>query len=41
MVKPYSEATSEIIDEEVKKIVDECYQRTKELLTSKKDLIHK
>lgn len=24
-LKPYSESTNEIIDDEVKKIVDECY----------------
>lgn len=35
--KPYSEATSQIIDEEVKKIIDEAYQRAKQLLTDKKD----
>jgi cell division protease FtsH len=35
--KPYSEATSRIIDEEVKKIIDEAYQRAKKLLTDKKD----
>ena len=40
-VKPYSEFTNEIIDEEVRKVVDECYERTRELLLSKKDLIHK
>src|SRR5688572_27802237 len=31
--KPYSEATSERIDQEVKKIIDEAYQRTRSLLT--------
>jgi AFG3 family protein len=30
--KPYSDATATIIDEEVKKIIDSAYQRTKELL---------
>lgn len=40
-LKPYSESTHEIIDEEVKRIVDECYARTKALLESKKDLIKK
>ncbi|WP_299755453.1 ATP-dependent zinc metalloprotease FtsH [uncultured Pontibacter sp.] len=33
--KPYSEATAETIDEEVRKIIDAAYQRTKELLRSK------
>ena len=39
--KPYSESTNEIIDEEVKLIVDECYSKTKELIESKRDLIKK
>ncbi|MEO1049651.1 MAG: ATP-dependent zinc metalloprotease FtsH [Bacteroidota bacterium] len=34
--KPYSEATSEKIDQEVKKIIDIAYNRTKDLLESKK-----
>jgi ATP-dependent metalloprotease FtsH len=34
--KPYSEKTAEIIDEEVKKMVDECYQRTKKVLIDNK-----
>jgi cell division protease FtsH len=33
--KPYSEDTAKIIDEEVKKIVDKSYQRTKALLSEK------
>ena len=37
--KPYSELTGGKIDEEVKDIVDKCYQNTKELLESKRDLI--
>lgn len=40
-MKPYSESTNEIIDEEVRRIVNECYLRTKELLESKRDLIKK
>lgn len=35
--KPYSEATAQIIDEEVKRIVDEAYQRTLALLRERKD----
>ncbi|GAM27259.1 hypothetical protein SAMD00019534_104340 [Acytostelium subglobosum LB1] len=35
--KPYSQATSRLIDEEIRKIVVEAYDRTYELLTSKKD----
>jgi AFG3 family protein len=34
--KPYSEKTSEMIDHEVRKIIDACYQRTKVLLTEKR-----
>lgn len=34
--KPYSESTAQIIDEEVKKIIDGAYQRTKKLLSGKK-----
>ncbi len=33
--KPYSDATAERIDKEVKKIIDEAYQRTKKLLLDK------
>lgn len=39
-IKPYSEYTNEIIDDEVRRIVMECYDRTKILLESKKELIH-
>ncbi len=35
--KPYSEATGQIIDEEVKKIIDIAYKRTKELIEEKKE----
>lgn len=38
-MKPYSEETADEIDFEVKKIVDDCYQSTKELLESKRELI--
>lgn len=34
--KPYSEATAELIDKEVKNLIDQAYQRTKKLLTKKK-----
>ncbi|NJL14265.1 MAG: ATP-dependent zinc metalloprotease FtsH [Microscillaceae bacterium] len=33
--KPYSEETAKIIDEEVKHIIDSCYDRTKQLLIDK------
>ena len=35
--KPYSEATAERIDQEVKKIIDSAYERTKDLLTHHRD----
>ncbi|UOQ72311.1 ATP-dependent zinc metalloprotease FtsH [Hymenobacter cellulosilyticus] len=34
--KPYSEATSQLIDEEVRTIIDNAYTRTKELLTERR-----
>ncbi len=34
--KPYSEATSEAIDQEVRKLIDEAYQFTKNLLVGKR-----
>ena len=37
MTKPYSEATAETIDKEARSIVQKAYDRTKELLTEKKD----
>jgi len=35
--KPYSEETSKLIDEEVRKLIKTIYDRTKELLTDKKN----
>jgi cell division protease FtsH len=35
--KPYSEATSEKIDIEAKKIIDQAYERTKQLLMDHRD----
>ena len=35
--KPYSEKTAEMIDHEVRIIIDACYQKTKQLLLSKRD----
>ena len=37
--KPYSEATAQAIDEEVRKIVDDAYEVTKKLLLEKKALL--
>lgn len=39
--KPYSEETSKIIDEEVRKLIDVAYEKTKELLTEKKAQVEK
>jgi cell division protease FtsH len=35
--KPYSERTAELIDEEVKRMINEQYERAKEVLTTHKD----
>ncbi len=39
--KPYSEKTAELIDQEVKKMIDEAYVRTKELLKEHKAQLDK
>lgn len=39
--KPYSEETSKLIDEEVRKLIDTAYIRTKKLLTEKKTQVVK
>jgi cell division protease FtsH len=39
--KPYSEETSKIIDEEVRKLIDNAYDRTKQLLMDKKAQVKK
>ncbi len=39
--KPYSEETSKLIDQEVRKLIDEAYAQTKKLLTEKKDDVAK
>ena len=41
MNKPYSEETAREIDAEVKRIVDEQWERTIDLLTEKKDILEK
>lgn len=39
--KPYSEETSKLIDEEVRSLIDNCYNRTKELLMQRKSEVQK
>uniref|UniRef100_A0A669CJQ5 AFG3-like AAA ATPase 1 n=1 Tax=Oreochromis niloticus TaxID=8128 RepID=A0A669CJQ5_ORENI len=39
MEKPYSEATAELIDEEVRELVNRAYERTLQLIQDKKDLV--
>jgi cell division protease FtsH len=39
--KPYSEETSKLIDEEVRKLIDDAYIQTKKLLTEKKEQVEK
>ena len=39
--KPYSEATAQLIDEEVRKIVNKAYERTYSMLVEKKELVEK
>jgi len=40
-VQIYSEETHELIDDAIKRLVDECYDRTRDLLVEKKALIEK
>ena len=39
--KEYSEETAAIIDEEIKNIIDACYQKATELLSANEDKLHK
>jgi cell division protease FtsH len=39
--KPYSEETGKLIDDEVRKLVSDSYQRTLQLLTEKKSEVEK
>lgn len=41
LYKPYSEATSQMIDTRIQKIIHDQYSRIKELLISKKEQVHK
>jgi cell division protease FtsH len=38
--KPYSESTAQIIDQEVKKIISDAFERTKELLKNKREQLN-
>jgi len=38
-VKPYSEKTNSEIDKEVRHVVNECLERTRQVLNEKKHLI--
>lgn len=38
--KPYSEMTAQVIDEEIKRIVEEQYQRAKDILTANMEKLH-
>lgn len=39
--KPYSDETAKMIDQEVRKLIDDAYDRTKQLLTDKKAQVEK
>lgn len=39
--KPYSETTAEVIDKEVKQMIEECYIRSKKILSENKDKLTK
>jgi cell division protease FtsH len=39
--KPYSDKTAEMIDIEVRNMIDECYADTKKLLTEKRDMLER
>uniref|UniRef100_A0A674NV51 AFG3-like AAA ATPase 1 n=1 Tax=Takifugu rubripes TaxID=31033 RepID=A0A674NV51_TAKRU len=41
MEKPYSETTAELIDEEVRELVDRAYGKTMQLIEEKRDLVEK
>lgn len=41
MEKPYSEATAELIDQEVRELVERAYARTLQLVEEKRDLVEK
>lgn len=41
MEKPYSEPTAQLIDQEVRSLIDAAFQRTQQLITDKRELVEK
>ncbi|KAJ7995058.1 hypothetical protein DPEC_G00255950 [Dallia pectoralis] len=41
MEKPYSEPTAELIDQEVRSLIDAAFQRTHQLIRDKRDMVEK
>uniref|UniRef100_A0A673YES4 AFG3-like protein 1 n=1 Tax=Salmo trutta TaxID=8032 RepID=A0A673YES4_SALTR len=41
MEKPYSEPTAQLIDQEVRSLIDAAFQRTHQLITEKRDVVEK
>lgn len=39
--KPYSEATAELIDQEVRSLISGAFERTHQLITDKRELVEK
>lgn len=39
--KPYSEATAELIDQEVRSLISKAFERTHRLVTEKRELVEK
>ena len=39
--RPYGEDVAALIDEEVKRIVDECYTKAKKLISENMDVLHR
>lgn len=39
--KPYSEATAELIDQEVRSLISKAFERTHRLITEKRELVEK
>lgn len=39
LTKPFSDETNDVIDQEIRRIVQECYDRCKQLLTEKKEAV--